>query len=306
MRPDLTKEQPRAFTLVELLIAMTILSLLVVLIASLLSGVSRAWVSGEQQVQTFQDGRAIVELISRELSQAVMSPSLQLIQNPLLPTGVTQRANSDSLFWQAPLTSTPKGNICEVGYYLTDSFQLRRFFVPPDNANYSIFTTPPTATAAPWITTTFSTSAQFNGVSFIVADGVIAFWIRCMDVNGNPVPWFSARSPQAPVGTTIRYNSAARFQPALSGQAPPTTASWPYTAAATLQANRLPVAIEITVVTLDTKSFQRNPTIPAIPSSTSPDQVPAAVTTFNQLLVAARVSSARTFSTRVNLTNGLQ
>lgn len=71
-----------AFTLVELLIAMTILTLLVVLTASLLSSVSKAWVSGQQQVETFQDGRAILNLIARDLSQAVISQRLQFIQNP--------------------------------------------------------------------------------------------------------------------------------------------------------------------------------------------------------------------------------
>lgn len=143
----------QAFTLVELLIAMTILSAIVLLTTSLLSGVSRAWISGEQQVETFQDGRAILEMISRELSQAVISPHHQFIQNPgslasLLTSPTTQVTNSEGLFWQTASIPDPLGNVSEIGYYLThrvdsnsvEHFELRRFFVPPADPRQ-----PPTA-----------------------------------------------------------------------------------------------------------------------------------------------------------------
>src|SRR3954462_7645328 len=120
----------RAFTLVEVLIATVILSVLVLLLTSLLSAVHRTWIAGEQQVSEFQDGRAICELISRELSQAVISPSLQFVQNPSLPSSLGQRPNSDSIFWQVPGASTTSGNLAEVGYYLTADFELKRFYVP--------------------------------------------------------------------------------------------------------------------------------------------------------------------------------
>src|ERR1700759_4283364 len=170
-----------AFTLVELLIAFAILSFLVILLASLVSGVSRAWTSGEQQVSEFQDGRAILELLGRELSQAVISPSLQLVHNPDVPVGIKQRTNSDSIFFQAPATGTTAGNLAEIGYYLAEddslpgaeAFQLKRFFVPPTDAtNYQIYTAPnrPTDDSAPWVT-----SFVTNPVSTTVSVGVLAF-----------------------------------------------------------------------------------------------------------------------------------
>src|SRR3954462_10748472 len=93
------------FTLLELLIAFSILAFLVVLLASLVSGVNRAWTSGEQQVSEFQDGRAILELIGRELSQAAISPALQFVHDPDL-NRASQRSNSDCIFWQGPGQST--------------------------------------------------------------------------------------------------------------------------------------------------------------------------------------------------------
>src|SRR3954464_11198101 len=71
------RRTPAGLTLVELLVAFAILTFLVVLLASLVSGVNRAWTAGEQQVSEFQDGRAILELIGREVSQATISPALQ-------------------------------------------------------------------------------------------------------------------------------------------------------------------------------------------------------------------------------------
>ena len=289
-----------AFTLVELLIAITILTLVVVLLASLLSGVSRAWISSEQQVETFQDGRAILEMISRELSQACISPTLQFVQNPTL-SGATQRANSSSLFWQAGLTSTDKGNLCEIGYFLTEdtaqhTFQLKRFFVPPtDTANYQIFANPPNDSAALWATNFVATPS----LNTVVSDGVVSFWIRCLDTNGDPIPWVAAAPP-------LQFNSAAHFQPAVPAPAP--SPNFKYTnSSSTVQAHLLPAAVELTIVTIDSKTMQRSrASIPNLPVLAGPQDVPNATTAFNQSLIANKVQTARTFSIRVGMKNAAQ
>lgn len=297
----------RAFTLVELLIATAILSVLVLLLTSLLTSVNRAWVAGEQQVSEFQDGRAICELISRELSQAVISPSLQLVYNPALPPGLKQRPNSDSIFWQAPATSTASGNLAEIGYYLTedtaktggDVYQLKRFFVPPTDAtNYQIFSSPnqPADNSAPWVTSFVS-----DPLSSTVSGGVLAFWVRCFDRNGDLIPWLSSNA--GGVGP-LRFNSAAHFQPAIVGQ----SSSFKYTnAGTTVRANLLPSAIEVTVITLDPQTFRRSPSIPGLPAwTTLPDDLPTIRDSFNQQLITSNIKTARTFTTRVNLLNAGQ
>jgi prepilin-type N-terminal cleavage/methylation domain-containing protein len=296
----------RAFTLIELLIALAILAFLVILLASLVSAVGRSWTAGEQQVSEFQDGRAILEIISRELSQAVISPNLQFVQNPTLPSGLKQRANSDSLFWQAPAASTTNGNLAEIGYYLTEDknnngaevYQLRRFFVPPtDSTNYKIFSSPylPTDNSAPWVTSFVS-----SNLSTPVASGVIAFWARCFDCNGDLIPWLF--SNVGGVGS-LKFNSAAHFQPASPGQ----NSSFKFTnASTTALANLLPSAVEVTIVTLDPQAFKKNPSIPPQSVQSVPDDLPDVRESFNQQLISSNTKNAHAFSTRVNLANSAQ
>ncbi len=341
-----------AFTLVEVLIAIAILSLMVVLLASLLSGVSRAWVSSEQQVETFQDGRAIADLISRDLSQAVISPQLQFIQNPgslntLLTnppaSPPTQVANTEGLFWQTASASDALGNVSEVGYYLTqraDSngiahFELRRFFVSPAdprqpptapvaNPSYHIYDVPSPVYYNSSATTIMPSWINLNGKnldpartdfefwSSVVSDGVVGFWIRCLDGNGEAIPWLSSAD-----GSTvpIRFNSTAHFQPAIPGQA----ATFKYTkVSSTAQANLLPATVELTIVTVDSRTMQRKPTIPAVPvgvptgyadvspTGFGPEDIPNAIDWFNRQLITNSVKNARTFTTRVSLKNSGQ
>lgn len=279
------------FTLIELLIGFAILSFLVILLASLVSGISRAWTAGERQVSEFQDGRAILELIGRELSQAAISPNLQFVHDPDL-NGTPQRANSDCIFWQSPGASTNAGNLSEIGYYLGDNYELKRFYVPPsDPTNYQIFTSPnqPTDTASPWLTKFVTKSS----LSTTVTGGVLAFWARCLDVNGDAIPWLASAPP--------RFNSAAHFQPAIPGQ----SNSFKYTnAGSTVRANLLPSAVELVVITLDAQSFRRNPTIPGLPVENGPNDLPSVRDTFSQQLISNNVTTARTFATRIRLMNG--
>lgn len=322
-----------AFTLVELLIATTILSLLVVFTASLLSAVSNTWVSSEQQVETFQGGRAILNLIAQDLSQAVISDRLQFIQTAdpsslarLLPSGTVQVANSDSLFWQGIVASDSFGNINEIGYYLTqrtdssgiEHFELKRFFVPPQNPYLPsgsppaqnpayhlfdpfavIYNTSSSGIMPPWLNlsgTNLDPShlrTDFDYSSSIVSDGVLGLWIRCIDRNGGFIPWLSTADSAA---SPIRFNSTAHFQPAVPGQ------SFAYTdPASTAQANCLPSAVEVTILILDSRTLQRKPSIPPIRAFNSPDEIPGSITALGQDLATDNIRSFRTFSTRVEL-----
>jgi prepilin-type N-terminal cleavage/methylation domain-containing protein len=291
------KDRQSGFSLAEILIATAILSTLLVLLTALLSGVNKAWTRGEQQAAQFQDGRAILELISRELGQAVISSTVQFVHDPNL-NGAPQRGNSDCVFWVAPASVTANGSLSEIGYYLSDNYELKRFYVPPSDAtNYQIFSAPnqPTDTAAPWVTN-FVTN---QNLSTTVASGVLAFWARCLDRNGDPIPWLSNFAGSGGGG---RFNSAARFQPALAGQA----SSFKYTSSSTNRANLLPTFVELAIVTLDPQSFARNPSIPTLPAQTNETDLPNVRDTFNQQLINNNVKTARTFATRVRLVNADQ
>jgi len=339
----------RGFTLVEILVAMAILVIIVIAMVSMSSSVNRAWIIGEQRVENFQNGRAIMELMSRELS--LTSPprralgsgtanvsSLQFVQDPnISPLVATSLVtNSSSLFWQAYLAQTSYGNTCEVGYYLINASsggrrQLQRFFVQPDSLTatststtykiynpYTSFTGytasspwPPT-NAAPWLTTL--TAANFQASSSLVSDSVVALWIRCLNVNGDPIPWLKNFDSTA---STITYNSAARFRvgsaipssvsqvtpnAANNYQSVPTDYQFQYSDTNSIQAQRLPTAVEISIITVDSRAFQRpGANLPAMPSLTGPQDVPAAIQSFNSQLISNNFTSAHTFTNTVRL-----
>jgi prepilin-type N-terminal cleavage/methylation domain-containing protein len=73
---SLPAPRPRtAFTLVELLAAIGILSVLMVVIFSVYNHASRAWLVGENRAETFQGARLVLETMARELEGAVASSS---------------------------------------------------------------------------------------------------------------------------------------------------------------------------------------------------------------------------------------
>lgn len=314
----------KGFTLVELFVAMAIFSLVLVILLLMLGEVNRAWVVGEQRVESFQNGRAILELVSRELAQAVISDKLQFVQDPKLAPNVPNLAtNASSLFWQAPLGSTINGNICVVGYYLTRTdpsgasagqYQLRRLLISPDNTNsyYGVYSTEPNATNTPWVESLHADAFKESGeaglsssgkaASTVVSDGILAFWARCLDSNGNPIPWLSGSSTANgnPAAAPLKFNSAANFQPAIPGM----TNSVLYTdPATTLPAHRLPAAVELTLITLDSRTLKRNPVIPQMDAATNQDQIPAKIEKFLRDAIANGIQSARVFSTTVRLSN---
>lgn len=340
----------RAFTLPEMLVSVAIMAIVVVLLSSMIGAVNKAWLSGRERVENFQNGRAILEIMARELSTSVISSNLQFVQNPgtagaenlnaLLASGYEQVPNSDSLFWQTPVKGNAYGNIAEVGYFLTRNImatlpqhQLQRFYFARDNLSatpvpspsptpkYYIFDSPTmysgagyTATSrwlpvteAPWLTRL--ASPQFQAVTASISDGVIALWIRCLDVNRDPIPWLkTSTTPDYSSSNPMKYNSAAGFNPAIPG----TPNSFQYTDRnSTVAANRLPDAVEITIVTVDARTLQRlqsqKITIPDMPTVGSPAEVPDAIADFtnnpNDGLLKQGITTAQVFTTTVRLTN---
>ena len=340
----------RAFTLVELLVSMVVLSIIVAAIAGLSNSTAQIWSGGERTVENNQTGRAMLEIIARELSQAVVSSRLPFVQNPTMPTDANQRTSNgitaDSIFWVAPLSSTNSGNLCEIGYYLTNTFELKRFFVPPsDAANYKVLTATPTdytprptgsgganghdhASAALWVTDFITAKDSSNRlVSNTVASGVLNLFIRCLDINGDPIPWLD---------TSLKYNSAEPMCPATPGQrntfAPnlsnPSSFAYTYYNAGsitdtqnTIPANLLPYAVEVTLVTVDLKTLRRlgASAVPAIPATTAqrasyppgalptaPLTIPGNIAQFVQSARVAGFKDVHSFSTIVRLHNASQ
>lgn len=303
---------------------MSIFTILLGFMMLLVDGVQKAWTRGEQLVEVQQNGRATLEIISRELALAEVSPRLQMVQNPALNTVLPNfDTSSDSLFWVAPLYSTSRGNQCGVGYYLTrdpakGQYRLNRFYVQPDNPDgyYLVGKNTAAPFSAAWVTALpaqafdVSTSNTKRAAS-IVSDGVIAMWIQCFDLAGNPIPALSAES-QYGAASPIKFNSAAAFRMAAPPDAFPSGKTFRYTAPPPanpgfptgnpVPANRLPPTVEITLLMLDSRTLKGAPAIPARPAPGT-DDVPTQIQKYKDLLAAAGIKKVTTFSTRTNLLN---
>ena len=329
----------RAYSLLELLASMAVLMILVMFITAIVSAVNRTWSAGEQRVETYQNGRAILDQMARDLAPALTSPSLQTVQNAdvtalLADSDTVQVANSDNLFWQAPGAVNPYGNVCEVGYVLVKTtgtpvdYQLKRFCVapntryptpypPPDpgTRTFQIYDTPFNAVTVPWLTNL--TAANLQSSLTTLSQGVLALWVRFLDRNGDPVPWLKD-NPFYSAADPMKFNSAAAFAAATpgasnsfqymestdsTGHAVPAASSATFAVNA---ANRLPTSAEITIVTLDLRSLQRpGVTIPDPPAPDSPTDVPADINTYmGTLTTGQKLTGAQMFCRVVRLQNG--
>ncbi|MDR1190697.1 MAG: prepilin-type N-terminal cleavage/methylation domain-containing protein [Verrucomicrobiales bacterium] len=160
-------DRQRGFTLVEMMTASAILGVLVVVLATMMNNVSKIWVTSRDKITSLQNGRAILEFMSRDL-QRIAAPkisfgvpaaqnasfpaySLAFIQflqdagtasgglQDWLPDSQTAVPNSSNIFGQVYGENTPRGNLWIFGYYLAeDDNQTRwlyRLAVSPSDAN---------------------------------------------------------------------------------------------------------------------------------------------------------------------------
>jgi len=324
-----------AFTLVELLISIAVMTFLLLVLSEMTGAAGRAWKSGQSRTDAFQSGRTALEIIARELTPAVVDTRTQFVIAPasvLTSVGANNvAAGSPTLLWMSPLGQG--GSLVCVGYYLLRDdtrqyYRLERIYIPATNSTGAASTyfpkmvnagnpldpaTRTSAVNANWFTQTWDATAfnefdpsNTSAVVSSAADGVVAFWAQCLDVLGNPIPLVSNSTvhPQS----QLAFNSAAYFQMATS-TAFENGASFAYLAqtAQSMKANRLPAAIDLTAVVLENDVFQRGLQIPTqINDYTASGalDVNQSLADYQTALQKNRIYNARVFTTRVKLTNG--
>jgi type II secretory pathway pseudopilin PulG len=328
-----------AFTLVELLVSMALLTFIMLILAGVTESAGRAWREGQSRTETFQSARTALEIVSREITPAVVDTRMQFV---LAPGDLLSRAgaknvapNSSALLWMAPLGE--EGSLNCVGYYLyrddaRQFYRLKRIFIPsPTDAKPSPYfpqmvnASNPQDTAlrtssvnADWFTRKWDAEAfdeenpaNNQAVVSSAADGVVAMWVQCLDVLGKPIPLVSKSSVHPT--SELFYNSAAFFQVATS-TAFENGRSLLYLAqtSQSMKANRVPAAIDLTLITVDRRTLARGLKIPEMPDQTDPNyldangaiNVDALVLEYKNRLRNNRIYNARTFSTRAKLVNG--
>jgi len=182
----------KGFTLLELLISMTLLLVIVGFLAVAFNSASTAWTQGEKDVDRFSQARATIDLMTRDLRQVLVTTNLQFY------------ANTNSLAFVAPVNDDPtSADLAEVVYILNwndptmgpllnrPPFKLIRRFTPAVNtagSPWDVYSNP-----LNWPTTAATTST--------VCDTIINFTITCVDTNNNSATptsyWNSTPTPNA-------------------------------------------------------------------------------------------------------------
>jgi type II secretory pathway pseudopilin PulG len=328
-------------TLTELLVAMGILTFLMLILSSATESAGRAWRDGQARTDTYQSARTALELMARELSSAVVDTRMQFVIGPSTTiSNVVRKTNpelsekfateSPVALWMAPLGEG--GSLRCVGYYLhhdpvKNFYRLKRIYIsPPTSGKESPFfprmvnlrnakdTTLRTSPInALWFTRSWTDKAfdeedpqNEDVVVSSAADGVIAFWIQPLDLLDRPIPLLTnaANHPKSP----LFYNSAAYFQAATTRPFDDGT-SFSYLAETrqSMKGNRLPAAVHLAVVTLDSKQIARGVKIPEqlnVFDQSGALDLEESLRQYEKNLQDAELHTARTFTTRVRLING--
>jgi prepilin-type N-terminal cleavage/methylation domain-containing protein len=117
-----------AFTLIELLASLAILGLIMTMLFTVFEQVNKAWLNGENRVETFTQARAILDLMSRELSQAIATSKISF------------HGELNKVYFVSPVNANPDNHadLCEVGYEFDKTaypFTFTRKLTEPTTAN---------------------------------------------------------------------------------------------------------------------------------------------------------------------------
>jgi prepilin-type N-terminal cleavage/methylation domain-containing protein len=193
----------RGFSLVELLLVMTLLSLIVLALMAVFNSTQKAFRASVTQTDVLEGSRAAVDLIASDLRG--MTPSGGMSNNPALPpyppvnffVVANGQAGYEPLPQNLPGGSVQRTNLLNtffvlgrentqwtgVGYVVdatnnTTLYSLYRFYAET-NVNYS-----------PWLLYNLFAqqvaASQWTNMSHVI-DGVVQFTVRAQDPQGRPI-----------------------------------------------------------------------------------------------------------------------
>lgn len=329
----------RGFTLVEVLVGCAILSLIVVLLASIFSAAQSQFTILDSGSRQRQDAVAVLDVIAKDLRAAAQSPvqnyemgnpttpstdarQMQMLVNPTtLPTDLR---NAGSIFWTTS-QGTTTGGTSLVGYFLrweTVSGGVRpvlcRYFVSGPKVHSRLQTLrAQTPSNTVWVNSSDVTAVapadQNNGYQGWLADGVLAIYFRVMDPEGRPISNYARKLDYLRWGLGPNYlmyfNPASNDQPgtAITSNFYDSLLGFSYkrsVGSVWLNVSRptMPPLVEIILVTAPMRLIKRLSTAPTRVDSNVPNTVWNDVDAFVAGLPAYLKNEARVTSTTVALT----
>ena len=140
--PATLSKKSSAFSLLELLVAISVLCILLVILLNIVQGASNLWCTSENKVEAYREGRAALQVISSDLRHALASTNTNFFRR-----NISSYPNSTNVAFLAtlPLSSQETNSlsdVCAVGYFLAydnkspvsgitgrQSYNLYRYFV---------------------------------------------------------------------------------------------------------------------------------------------------------------------------------
>lgn len=215
-----------AFTVLELLVAMTLMAMLLVLLLNMVDGGVRLWRVNESRADACREARAALGIMTRDLQNALASPHSdnQFLLNATAWTNLGSIENlvSDSnqgaaLFFLAALptktqdSSSNKSDVCQVGYFMAYGKSSCASNTPVNTMNIYrfILSSDPTfcrlANPSPLFPADLSTSDQ---TVELLARNVTRFNARAYTVTNDSLAGFTA-SPATPLPDLVEISISA-------------------------------------------------------------------------------------------------
>ena len=244
------------FTLVELLVSMTILILLVAMLSGIFSSVSKTSQLGYSNNERMQNILAITDFIRTDLRSALLpvnrtdTNNLQLLALGNSTTISPNFQNPHAIFWQAPVaTDQTLGNVAEVGYFVrwnTDNPSNPRPYLcrfsaenSTNGTNFLIYTSP-----AAWLTDSIidavAPADRAHAYQGLIAENVVALFVQCLDAKGQPI----TRNAAGAAFNNALFDSRQGF---IDSASPPNTNA----------ACALPPVVRLGFVLIDSRSANR-------------------------------------------------
>ena len=138
-----------SFTLVEILVAISITVLIVTLLASVFTAASKQWQASDQRIDSFRDARAALQVITHDLNRADTNGDAQMLTfSDIDATGNYAK----EVFAVTPIPNGGKSDLCTVGFYCTwddtsKTYTLKRLFRDSDATVTSLAKASPDFTA---------------------------------------------------------------------------------------------------------------------------------------------------------------
>ncbi|MEM7013969.1 MAG: type II secretion system protein, partial [Verrucomicrobiota bacterium] len=138
-----SKRREQGFTLIEVALAIGIMGMIAILLASMLGTAGNSWIRGEEVVETYQAGSTAMELMTREVAGATIDTCAQftVMKNAYLQEcgAACNAPDSQAVMFVAPIGR--EGEVRRLGYYLHRDddrkfYRLKRLYVGPENEDY--------------------------------------------------------------------------------------------------------------------------------------------------------------------------